>query len=74
MNENFKDFCDKVKTHANTVGWKSEVSYHEGTPDEHSFLLQLSSEASRFDKDECLQSFDRLINGCDGDDAKNPMN
>ena len=74
MNENYKTFCDQVKPPANTVGWKSEVSYHEGTPDEHSFLLQLSSEASDFDKDECLESFDRIINGCDGNDPKNPMN
>ncbi|KAL8808102.1 MAG: hypothetical protein Q9200_004418 [Gallowayella weberi] len=74
MNENYKDFCDKVKQPDNTVGWKSEVPYHEGTPDEHSFLLQLSSAASEFDKDQCLESFDRLINGCDGNDENNPMN
>lgn len=74
MNENYKDFCDQVKTPDNTVGWKSEVPYHVGTPDEHSFLLRLSSKDSSFNKDECLQSFDRLINGCDGNDPNNPMN
>lgn len=75
MNENYKDFCDKVKPPADTVGWKSDVPpYHEGTPDEHSFSLQLTSDASRFDKDECLESFDRIINGCDGNDPENPMN
>ncbi|KAF7511750.1 hypothetical protein GJ744_003481 [Endocarpon pusillum] len=58
----------------NTVGWKSEVSYDEGTPDEHSFLLHLSSNAGAFDKNECLETFDRIIDGCDGNDANNPMN
>ncbi|KAL8730078.1 MAG: hypothetical protein Q9166_004277 [cf. Caloplaca sp. 2 TL-2023] len=74
MNKNYKDFCGQIKQPANTVGWKSEVTYHEGTPDEHSFLLRLSSKASDFDKDECLESFDRIINGCDGNDPNNPMN
>lgn len=74
MNENAKKFCDQVQAPANTVGWKNEVSYHEGTPDEHSFLLQLSNVASDFNKDECLESFDRLVNGCDGNDPENPMN
>ena len=48
------------------------MPYHVGTPDEHSFLL--SSKASSFNKDKRLQSFERLINGCDGGDPKNPMN
>lgn len=74
MNENYKDFCDQVDPPENTVGWKSDKSYHPGTPDEHSFHLELSSEASTFDKDECLESFDRIINGCDGNDPENPMN
>lgn len=74
MNENYKDFCNNVKVPDNTVGWKAETPYHEGTPDEHSFLLQLSSKASDFNKDECMESFDRLINGCDGNDPNNPMN
>ena len=74
MNENYKDFCNNVKVPDHTVGWKAETPYHEGTPDEHSFLLQLSSKANDFDKDECMDSFDRLINGCDGNDPNNPMN
>jgi hypothetical protein len=74
LNANYKKFCDQVTVPDHTVGWKSEVSYAEGTPDEHSFLLDLSSKASSFDKDECLESFERIINGCDGNDDQNPMN
>lgn len=74
LNENYKKFCDQVKAPDHTVGWKSEVSYNEGTPDEHSFFLELSSAASQFDRELCLESFDRIVNGCDGNDEKNPMN
>lgn len=74
MNENLKNFCDQVVVPAHTVGWNSKVTYHAGTPDEHSFLLQLSSNAATYNKDECLESFDRIVNGCDGGDPNNPMN
>ncbi len=62
-----------MKAPPNTVGWKSEVSYDQGTPNEHSFLLQLSSEASTFNINECMDSLSRIINGCDGNDPSNPM-
>lgn len=75
MNENYKDFCNtQVKPPSNTVGWKAEKTYHEGTPDEHSFLLQLSDQAGAFSKDDCLEHFSNIINGCDGNDPNNPMN
>ncbi|KAL8911338.1 MAG: hypothetical protein Q9171_003465 [Xanthocarpia ochracea] len=75
MNENYKDFCNKVTAPADTVGWTSDIPpYHEGTPDEHSFIVELTNAASLFDKDECLESFDRIINGCDGSDPENLMN
>jgi hypothetical protein len=74
LNENYKDFCDDVKPPSNTVNWKWEKKYHEGTPDEHIFLLQLKNGASAFDKEKCLDSFGRIINSCDGNDAKNPLN
>ncbi|KAL8930236.1 MAG: hypothetical protein Q9208_000853 [Pyrenodesmia sp. 3 TL-2023] len=74
MNENYKDFCNKVQAPADTVGWKSNIPpYHPGTPDEHSFSVELTSAASQFDKNECLESFDRIVNGCDGNDPENPM-
>lgn len=74
LNENYKKLCDQVQAPPNTVGWKSEVSYDTGTPEEHSFPLSLSSNINTFDKQECLESLDRIINGCDGNDPENPMN
>jgi Alpha-galactosyl-binding fungal lectin len=74
LNENYTKFCDHVRAPDNKVGWKSEVSCNEGTPEEHSFLLQLSSNAGACDKNKCLESLDRIINGCDGNGDKNPMN
>ena len=74
LNKNYKKFCDDVDPPSNTKNWKREKTYHDGTPDGHTFLLQLSDDASRFDKDECLESFDRIINSCDGNDPDNPMN
>jgi hypothetical protein len=74
MNENYKDFCNDVKQPEHTVGWKWEKTYHQGTPDEHSFLLQLGENTADFDKNACLESYERIINGCDGNDPNNPMN
>lgn len=74
MNKNIKAFCDDVKQPDRTVGWKWEKTFHEGSPDEHTFLLQLTNDAFEFDKDDCLSSFDKIVNGCkDGDDPENPM-
>jgi len=74
MNENYKDFCNDVSQPEHTVGWKWEKTYHQGTPDEHSFLLQLGENTADFDKNACLESYERIINGCDGNDPNNPMN
>lgn len=74
LNENYKDFCDDVKQPANTVGWRWEKTYFKDTPDEHSFLLQLGDGTADFAKEECLESFERIINGCDGNDPENPLN
>lgn len=75
LNENYKDFCNHfVKQPENIVGWKAEKTYHKTTPEEHSFLIELSGNTGIYDKQQCLESFDRIINGCDGNDPKNPMN
>lgn len=74
VDENYKDFCNDVKPTDNTINWKWEKKYHEGTPDEHTIVLQLQDGASSFDKDQCLETFDRIINSCDGNDDKNPLN
>jgi Alpha-galactosyl-binding fungal lectin len=74
LNENYKDFCDDVRQPANTVGWRWEKTYFKDTPDEHSFVLQLSDRTADFNKGECVESFERIINGCDGGDPENPLN
>lgn len=74
LNENYKKYCDQVKQPDRTKNWSDEKSYQEGTLDEHSFKIQLSNGATVFDKDECLDSFDRIINSCDGKDPENPLN
>ncbi|KXJ88348.1 SGNH hydrolase-type esterase domain-containing protein [Microdochium bolleyi] len=75
VNENYKDFCNnKVQQPDNKINWDKSVTYHEGTPDEHTFALQLSDGASKFDKDQCIESFDKIINSCDGGDSNNPLN
>jgi hypothetical protein len=76
MNENIKDFCDYVDKDkpSNTVGWKRDKTYFEGTPDEHNFFVELGDQTGDFDKDKCVESFDRIVNGCDGNDPENPLN
>ncbi|KAK9414533.1 putative SGNH hydrolase-type esterase domain-containing protein [Seiridium unicorne] len=79
MNENYKSFCNKDMqlTLRGEVGWIGSATYHKGTPDEHVFAVQLEASESLKGSDairaECLESFDRLINSCDGNDAANPM-
>ncbi|KAL7622473.1 hypothetical protein AAE478_007979 [Parahypoxylon ruwenzoriense] len=75
LNKNYKDFCSNyVQPPEHQVGWKAEKTYHKGTPDEHTLRVQLSEEVADFNENECLDSMDRIINGCDGNDPKNPMN
>jgi hypothetical protein len=74
MNVDYKDFCNNyVKQPEHTVGWSASNTYNKGTPDEYSISLQLSTNVADFNKNECLDSFSRIINGCDGNDPMNPM-
>lgn len=74
LDKNYKDFCDNVDVPKNTVNWSFNKKYHEKTPEEHDFYIKLSNGASKFDKDQCRESFDRIINSCDGNDPNNPLN
>lgn len=75
IEENYKDFCNnKVKQPNNTINWKASETYHAGTPDEHTFVLELSEGSSSYSKEQCLETFDRIINSCDGSDPNNPLN
>ena len=75
MNENIEAFCSTdISVPDHEVGWRSEATYHEGTPDEHTFVLQMGEDVGDFDIDRCRESFDRIVNSCDGNDPENPMN
>ncbi|KAI1931951.1 hypothetical protein LOZ66_006276 [Ophidiomyces ophidiicola] len=74
LNENYKDFCEGIQQPEHEVGWKSEKTYFKDTPDEQSFLVQLGPKTAKYKKDECMQSFERIIHGCDGNDPNNPLN
>ncbi|KAH7117370.1 SGNH hydrolase-type esterase domain-containing protein [Dactylonectria macrodidyma] len=65
LDNHYKEFCKGVEQPEHTLGWKSSKSYDVGTPDEHSFLVQLSDDVGDFNEDECLSSMKALIHNCD---------
>jgi hypothetical protein len=79
MNINYKQFCNKDMQliWRGGIGYIGSATYHAGTPDEQVFAVQLGDASSASDQDairaECLESMDRIINSCDGNDASNPM-
>ncbi|KAM0322464.1 hypothetical protein ACHAQA_009533 [Verticillium albo-atrum] len=74
LDANYKSFCENAKAPAHSVNWEIKEPYYEGTPEEFELRIKLSNGAFEFDRKLCLESFDRLINSCDGDDPGNPMN
>ncbi|KAF1812794.1 SGNH hydrolase [Eremomyces bilateralis CBS 781.70] len=75
MDTNYQDFCKKqVKAPSNTNGWTVKKTYHQGTLDEHEFVIKLDELASAFDESACLSAFKKIIHSCDGNDSNNPLN
>ncbi|EUC40694.1 hypothetical protein COCMIDRAFT_108112 [Bipolaris oryzae ATCC 44560] len=75
MNESIEKFCGKdVNAPDHEVGWRREFTYFQGTLDEHTFVLQLGEDAGDFKKDDCIESFQRIVHSCDGNDPENPLN
>lgn len=72
-NKHYKDFCKWVDDNKprNEVDWDRSKTYDSGTPEEHEFSVTLSNRAADFDRVECEDSFNKLINSCDKDN--NPM-
>lgn len=67
MNIDYKDFCNnKVDAPEHEVNWEREATYNKGTPDEYTLRVKLGDKAADFDKKTCLESFDKIINSCDG--------
>ncbi|XP_014562015.1 hypothetical protein COCVIDRAFT_11367 [Bipolaris victoriae FI3] len=75
MNESIEKFCGTdVNAPDHEVGWRREFTYYPGTLDEHTFVLQLGQDAGDFKKDDCIESFQRIVHSCDGNDPENPLN
>ncbi|KZL63197.1 hypothetical protein CI238_12827, partial [Colletotrichum incanum] len=74
LDANYKDFCNTLDAPEHDVGWSIEKTYNEGTPDQSKFKIELTQNASEFDKDKCLEAFNKIIHSCDGSDSNNPMN
>lgn len=75
MNENIEKFCGKdINAPSHELGWRRDHTYFKGTPDEHTFVLQLGEQVGDFYKENCVESFKRIVNGCDGNDPENPLN
>lgn len=78
LNDKYEGFCNGATEPDSIAGWKSGYSktYFSGTPDEVEFYVAYvadSSDLDEFDADECIDSMDRVINSCDGNDPSNPM-
>ncbi|OBT82754.1 hypothetical protein VE02_09111 [Pseudogymnoascus sp. 03VT05] len=73
LNDNYEDFCDAVTRPTGENGWSYKKSYDEDTPDETESRISLADTSTNFDQNECKESLSRIINGCDGNDDKNPM-
>lgn len=74
LNEDYQDFCTHVRRTSGPNGWSFSRVYHEGTPDETLFRISVAPPSTNYDRNECLAKMSRIINGCDGNDANNPMN
>lgn len=74
LNETYKDFCNnQVDPEDNTINWKVEHKFKNDTYEEHDFSIKLDNGAKDFDKQDCLDTFEKLINSCDTDEGSNPM-
>ncbi|KAK0613258.1 SGNH hydrolase-type esterase domain-containing protein [Immersiella caudata] len=71
-----REFCDDVERNRDRDrnNWHYAKTYYEGTPDVFEFKIQLTNDARDFIKSQCVESLDRIINSCDGNDPTNPMN
>ncbi|OJJ42538.1 hypothetical protein ASPZODRAFT_76607 [Penicilliopsis zonata CBS 506.65] len=73
LNANYEDFCRGVARPTGQSGWSYSKTYDHGTPDEVQFLISLNITSTNYDQNECIESMERIINGCDGNDPNNPM-
>ncbi|KAF3384737.1 Lipase 1 [Penicillium rolfsii] len=73
---NTQKFCQKVVPDMNTagVGHQYSETFNSGTPDESIWTVTLGDGAVSLDETTCNAAVNRILDGCDGNDPKNPMN
>ncbi|KAE8151869.1 SGNH hydrolase-type esterase domain-containing protein [Aspergillus avenaceus] len=74
VDDTYKTYCKGVSGHERQSGWHDERIFYPGTPEEHKFSISLDTGASQFSYTECVDSFTRIIHGCDGLRDDNPLN
>ncbi|PWY82996.1 SGNH hydrolase [Aspergillus heteromorphus CBS 117.55] len=74
LNTNYKTYCNEVNRHYHNKNWKDERWFNSQTPEAHVFSITLQGGANTFDEAHCVESFERIINSCDGNDPENPLN
>lgn len=73
---NTEDFCNTLvsKIPSNTANWQFSKSYYDGTPDSSAWKVQLQNGGTSVTFAQCHDAVNEILNGCDGNDPKNPMN
>lgn len=60
----YQKYCEEVVEHA-SPNWIDQRVFNEGTHEAHMYTIQLSNGAAKFDKQQCLDSFNHIIYSCD---------
>ncbi len=70
------DFCSLAAKDGpkDATNWQFTRIYYHETLDEAEFTVKLSGGASNFDEAACNNAMHDILDGCDGNDPKNPMN
>ncbi|PLN80401.1 SGNH hydrolase [Aspergillus taichungensis] len=62
LNDSYKKFCKEI--HPFGIDWTAEETMDRGTPEEHTYLITTRNGVNSYDKEECLDSFDKIVNSC----------
>ncbi|PYH81906.1 SGNH hydrolase, partial [Aspergillus uvarum CBS 121591] len=73
---NTEAFCKAAVPELNSkgVGHQVSLTYNAKTPDESVWTVTMDSGATSLDEASCNAAVNRILDGCDGNDPKNPMN
>ncbi|GAB1203988.1 hypothetical protein APSETT445_002636 [Aspergillus pseudonomiae] len=74
LDETYQTYCNEVKPPEDQPNWQDERVFYKGTPEEHKYSISLTKGAIQFSKQECLNSFLKIIHGCDLYRPENPLN